>query len=166
MNHQKLLVVTLLSIFTFSSISAMGLMQSTERVGSTGIIVKPIERSIPYTQGSPTPPPPEPIIELDIFTDPQCTKRMTTINWGELKAGDSSHKNIYIKNSGETKITLGMYTENWSSTQASDHMRLSWDYNGLLLQPNQVLNIDLELEIDQDCPELSQYGFDIIIIGY
>ena len=90
---------------------------------------------------------------------------MTTINWGVLEAGETSHIPIFVKNIGETKITLGLFTENWSSQQASENMHLSWDYDGIIIQPNQIVNGSLTLQIDQNCPELSQYGFDIIIVG-
>ena len=145
----------------------MGLMQSTERVGSTGIIVKSFEPPtiLPSSLGSPKLSPPEPKVELDIFTDFQCSIKMTTINWGVLEAGETSHIPIFVKNIGETKITLGLFTENWSSQQASENMHLSWDYDGIIIQPNQIVNGRLTLQIDQNCPELSQYGFDIIIVG-
>lgn len=145
----------------------MGLMQSTERVGSTGIIVKSFEPPtiLPSSLGSPKLSPPEPKVELDIFTDFQCSIKMTTINWGVLEAGETSHIPIFVKNIGETKITLGLFTENWSSQQASENMHLSWDYDGIIIQPNQIVNGSLTLQIDQNCPELSQYGFDIIIVG-
>jgi len=167
MQNQKIITSALLSLLTLGTISAMGLMQSTERVGSTGIIVKSFEppTNLPSTLDSPIPPPPEPKVELDIFTDLQCTIKMTAINWGELEAGETSHKPIFIKNNGETKIMLGLHTENWSSQQASEHMHLSWDYDGIIIQPNQVVKGILTLQIDENCPELSQYGFDIIFIG-
>ena len=145
----------------------MGLMQSTERVGSTGIIVKSFEPPtiLPSSLGSPKLSPPEPKVELDIFIDFQCSIKMTTINWGVLEAGETSHIPIFVKNIGETKITLGLFTEIWSSQQASENMHLSFDYDGIIIQPNQIVNGSLTLQIDQNCPELSQYGFDIIIVG-
>jgi len=167
MQNQKIITSALLSLLTLSTISAMGLLQSTERVGSTGIIVKSSEPHtiLPSILSLPKPSPPEPKVELDIFTDIQCSIKMTTINWGVLEAGETSHMPIFIKNIGETKITLGLFTENWSSQQAMEHMHLSWDYDGTLIHPNQVVKGSLTLQIDQNCPELSQYGFDIIIVG-
>ena len=167
MQSQKIITSALLSLLTLSTISAIGLLQSSERVGSTGIIVKSPEppNILPSTLGSAIPSPPEPKVELDVFTDFQCTIKMTTINWGVLEAGETSHLPIFIKNIGEIKITLGLFTENWSSQQAMEHVHLSWDYDGTLIQPNQVVKGSLILQIDQNCPELSQYGFDIIIVG-
>ena len=154
MQNQKNITTILLSLLTLSSISAMGLMQSTERVGSTGIIVKSFESPtlLPSTLGSPKLFPPEPKVELDIFIDFQCSIKTTTINWGVLEAGETSHIPIFIKNIGETKITLGLFTENWSSQQASENMHLSWDYDGIIIQPNQIVNGSLTLQIDQNCP--------------
>ena len=133
----KIITSALLSLLTLSTISAIGLLQSSERVGSTGIIVESPEppNILPSTLGSAIPSPPEPKVELDVFTDFQCTIKMTTINWGVLEAGETSHLPIFIKNIGEIKITLG------------------------------VVKGSLTLQIDQNCPELSQYGFDIIIVG-
>lgn len=166
MKNQKQISIGLFILLSFSCVSAVGVLQSTEKVGSTGIIIR-TEKQSPIIVTSPLslPPPPEPVVDVDIFSDIGCTKQLMTIDWGELEAGESSSKSIYIKNNGETRIVLRLYTENWSSQVADDHISLTWDYNGSLLKSGQIFNVNLILEIDSDCPELIQYRFDIIIIG-
>ena len=58
-----------------------------------------------------------------------------------------------------------MTTENWSSINAQNNMDLSWNYNGVAIQPDQVKEITLTLSVNTECPELSNFEFNIVIIG-
>ena len=148
----------LICFLTIGTISVTGLLQSTERIESSGIIVRTAEKS-------PTPPPPEPIIEIGVFSDPECTQVLSSVDWGQITSGEYSNVLIYIKNIGDTDVVLSLNTENWSSTDAEYHMSLSWNYEGTLIQPGQVSAITLKLNVSADCPEMTGFWFDVIIIA-
>jgi hypothetical protein len=166
--YGQIITVLLMGALTLGSIQVMGLLQSTERVSTAGIIVKPVKDPIiiPFAADSPTnPPPPEPTIEIDVYSDPECTTIVSDVPWGEIESGESSDTQIFVKNNGDTSVVLSLSTENWSSSTAQNNMVLSWDYDGSLIQPYEVKAVTLTLNVDPDCPELSSFGFDIVIIG-
>jgi hypothetical protein len=166
--YGQIITVVLMGALTLGSISVMGLLQSTERVSTAGIIVKPFKDTIfiPFAADkTPNPPPPEPSIEIDVYSDPECTTIMSDVPWGEIESGESSNHLVYVKNNGDTSVVLSLSTENWSSSTAQNNMFLTWDYDGSQIQPNVVKAVTLNLNVDSDCPELSSFGFDIIIIG-
>jgi len=55
-----------------SGFSVMGLLQSSERIGASGIVVRPAPPPDPPSP-PPSPPPPEPSIEIDVYGDEGCT---------------------------------------------------------------------------------------------
>ena len=71
--YSQALVIVVMGAITLGSFSVMGLLQSTERIGASGIIIRPVETPIGVPMGggyTPTPPPPEPAIEIDVY----CSK--------------------------------------------------------------------------------------------
>ena len=161
----QIITIILLSALTIGTISVTGLLQSTERIGASGIIIRPAESPVLPPSTPVTPPPPEPQIDIEIYANSACTQLMSTIDWGEIEAGGSSVTQLYVKNNGDTAVVLSLDSENWSSTTAMNNMNLSWNYDGSNIQPGQVKTVKITLTVDIDCPELSNFGFDVIIIG-
>ena len=159
----QLATVLVLCVLTVGTISVTGLLQSNERIATSGIIIKPAE--IVNPPPNPTPPPPEPDVEIDIYSNIGCTRRLSALEWGEITAGEGSNVQIYVKNSGDFNVVLSLATENWSSSTAENYISLSWDYGGSSIQKGEVLPITLTLNVDDDCPKLASFGFDIVIIG-
>jgi hypothetical protein len=165
--YRLALTIGLLGILTVGSLSAMGLLQSIERIGASGIIVRPVVNPIiPPSSGSPpTPPPPEPEIEIDVYSDSECTTAMSGIEWGEIEAGEEKSVQIYVKNSGDTSVVISLITENWSLSTAQNNMDLTWSYDGTPIQSGEAIEVTLMLSVDLDCPEIINFGFDVIIIA-
>ena len=160
----KILAVALVAVaMTVVSLSVSGILQSTERLGSSGIIIESAPALMPPVP--PSPPPPEPEVEIDVYEDLACTTVQSSIDWGEIEAGDSSSVTIYIKNNGDTDILLGLDSENWTPTNINDYTTLSWDDNGTALTPGEVRVVKLTLKVDPDCPSMNNFGFDVVIIG-
>jgi hypothetical protein len=163
-----ILAIVAIGSLTFGGLSVMGLLQSTERIDSSGIIVRPVTNPIilpPSAPYNPTPPPPEPVIEIDVYSNIECTDIISNVEWGEIEAGGDSDVQIYVKNNGDTSVIISLDTENWSSQDAETHMNLSWNYNGTPIQSGEVRSVLLTLSVSSICPELSSFGFDIVIIG-
>jgi hypothetical protein len=164
--YGQIAAIALIGALTLGSISAMGLLQSTERIGSSGIIVRPVSDPIYISPSpSPSPPPPEPSIEIDIYSDPECRNVISNVEWGEIESGGSSDVQVYVKNNGDVSVIISFDTENWSSSTAESNMVLSWDYDGVQIQPREIRAVTLTLRVDSNCPELSSFGFNIVIIG-
>jgi hypothetical protein len=151
--------VLLLSIALIGSISVVGLLQSTERIGTSGTVTQP------PSPPPPTPPPPEPTVEIDIYEDSELTQLISTVEWGSVEAGSSVSETVYILNAGDENVTLSLTTENWEPTDAAEYMELSWDYDGYTLEPGNVLEVTLTLTVDSSITGIEEFSFDIVITG-
>lgn len=164
-DKNSVLGTLILAALAMSSISVMGILQSSERVPSSGIITRPAPETPYIPPTGPSPPPPEPTIEIDVYADSECTTELSSVVWGEIIAGGSVQRTIYIKNNGDAGVVLSLQAQDWSPSTADDYMTLSWSYNGSTLQSGQVMAVTLTLSVSAGCPELSSFNFDIVIIG-
>jgi hypothetical protein len=161
--------VTFLALFAVAiallgGVSFAGLLQSTESVGTSGILVQTVDLT-PPAPSSPNPAPPEPEIEIDVYSDVECTSRLTEVDWGSIEVGGSVEQVIYVRNSGDAEVVLSLLTDNWSPAAASDHMAVSWDYDGSTLRSGEVLEVVLSLDVEASTPVLGEFSFEIIIVG-
>jgi hypothetical protein len=156
--------IIILTALTTTGISVMGLLQSSERLGASGIITRTTAPPLPPGT-PPSPPPPEPDVEIDVYEDSSCSTVLTSVDWGEIEAGESTTASLYVLNSGDSSVVLGLSLENWSPGTAEDYMSLYWDYDGSSISSGNGVDIVLTLDVDVDCPELSSFSFDIVITG-
>jgi len=144
----------------------VGLLQSTERVGSSGIVVQPPPPPPPPPPSSPPQsPPPEPDIEIDVYGDAACTQVISSVGWGEIEAGSSKTRVVYVKNNGDDGVSLSLLTENWNPSGASNYLQLSWDYDGSTIVSGEVRQITLTLSVSSSASGIDGFSFDIVIIG-
>ena len=169
MNAKTKSIVLLLSLAAaiISGISVTGLIQSTERVSTSGIIVQPPPPTPPPVQPPPpsSPPPPEPILEINVYSDPECTETATNVIWGSIEVGHSVNRVLYVKNVGDTAVTLNLLTQNWNPSIAEDYIQLLWDYSGENVNPGNVLEVTLTLSIAADASGIDAFNFDIVLVG-
>ena len=164
-------IIAILSVFTLVFIggfSAVGLLQSTERVGSSGLIVQPSPPPPPPPSQPPSPPPsppPEPSIEIDVYSDSACTQVISNVVWGDIEVGNSVSQTIYVKNTGDDGVTLSMSTENWSPVGGTSYLQLSWDYDGSTISSGEVRGIVLTLSVASSVSGVDTFSFDIVITG-
>lgn len=104
-------------------------------------------------------------INVEIFNNYECTEPCTNINWGIITPGESTHKTIYIKNTGNKPITLFMRAENWIPINAEAYLSLTWDKENFNLNPDEIVTTTITLEIAQDINSIDDFNFDIIITG-
>ena len=69
-------------------------------------------------------------IGVEVFWDSQCTNKCETVDWGWLHPGESKNITLYLRNSGNTPVTLTLSTENWLPAEAADYISLTWDREG------------------------------------
>ena len=152
MAHKKLSINTLialaatglfLTILTSSTIIS-GAVISSQSISSGGTITS---------------------INVEIFSDNDCSQPCTNINWGTLSPGESITQTIYIKNNGNKPITLFMTTENWTPTNANTYINLTWNKENTNLGLDQFVPALLTLSTSLDIETIDDFNFDIIISG-
>jgi len=104
-------------------------------------------------------------VGVDVYWDDDCTSELTSIDWGFLNSGATSNVTIYIKNEGNTPVVLNVTTDNWNPASASDHMMLSWNREGYVLNSNSVVQTVLTLSVSSDISEVKSFSFDMTITG-
>jgi len=161
------LMITM-SLALIGSLSVIGILQSSERVNSSGIIIQPLPpESPPYIPPwyPPPSPPPEPVMEIDVYSDPSCTSRLVSIDWGEIEVGGTIDEAIYVKNNGDDNIFLFLSTENWDPVGAEGPISLSWDYNDNAINSGTSREITLTLTVSYSIANIDNFYFDVIITG-
>lgn len=143
-----LLITYTLSLSAVSQ--AFPASQTTATLSSTGSI------QIQATEG------------IGIYNDIQCNTPLTSLSWGTLEPGGSQTLICYIKNEGSSPVTLSMETSNWYPTSpiaAQYYLTFDWNYNGQPIAPNGVVQIGLTLSVNSGIEGITNFGFDITIIG-
>jgi hypothetical protein len=102
---------------------------------------------------------------LGVYTTAQCSQNLTSIAWGNVRAGQSYTKTGYIKNKGNLNMTLGLSTSNWNPSALSSVLGVSWNYAGQKLAPGQVLAVTWTLTIPSGVTGYSGFSFDMMITG-
>lgn len=152
------LIAFIISISVFSGFSVIGILQSTERISSSGIIVQP-------NPSPPLPPPPEPGIDIDVFCDYQCTEIMTNIEWGDIVVGESVKHTMWVKNSGDSDVFINLDEDNWNPISASEYLSITWDYDGVPISPGSVRQISLSLNVSPNIQGIDTFYFDVVFIA-
>ena len=105
------------------------------------------------------------VIGVGVYWDSSCSQAVYSIDWGMVEPGSQKNTSVYIRNEGNTNITLSLTTENWNPENASNYMTLTWDYDNRTLTPNQVIHVTLTLSIRDDVDGVESFSFTIVIIG-
>ena len=158
-----LFTITLLVLI--GSLSVIGVLQTSERVSSSGIIIQAPLPDDPVNPPPNPPPssPPEPNIEIGIYSDPGCIEQCTSITWGEIEVGSTITKTIYVMNAGGDSVYLFLNTDNWTPNGGNDYIFLSWDYDESILSIGMIKEITLSLSVSTSINSIDNFNFDIII---
>jgi hypothetical protein len=101
-------------------------------------------------------------LNCQIYTDNSKTATLSFIDWGTRYPGEAKTHNVYVFNSGSVPFVLGLSTERWVPSNASDYIHLSWDYDGGVVQPNMGIAVTLTLKVDSNITGVDTFAFDIV----
>jgi len=88
-------------------------------------------------------------IGVAAYRDSTCTTSMTGVDWGTITPGVSNTNTFYVRNEGNSEITLSFNTQNWNPINARSYMSISWNYAGQTISPNQVVQVTFTLSVSQ-----------------
>lgn len=100
-----------------------------------------------------------------IYWDQQCTAATSSLDWGLLEPGSSTDFTLYLRNEGNSALTLSMASENWSPANATDYLTLTWNREGQQVNPDEVLKFVITLTVSADIQNIDSFSFDITISG-
>jgi len=104
-------------------------------------------------------------IGVGVYWDDGCANPLSSVDWGVLEPGSSENVSCYIRNEGSSVSTLSMYTSNWSPSNASGYLSLSWDYGGQSIDVDEVVQVTYTLSVDASIEGITSFSFDITIVG-
>jgi hypothetical protein len=133
-----------LTLLLFVSLLASGAIVTTATVSSSGVIST---------------------ANLGIYSDSACTQRITTLNWGNIAPSSSVTRTVYIKNSGNTPLTLRMATTSWSPTNANGPITLTWNRENMVLAGNQVTTATITLNTQSSVSGITTFSMNIVVSG-
>jgi hypothetical protein len=126
--------------------SVMGLLQASKTVSNTGIITA---------------------VNVGAYQDSGCTQTLSSLNWGSVNPASSVNMTIYLKNTGNTRVSLNMTVNGWNPANASSYMALTWNCEGTLLNAGNSTAALLTLSVFANVTSsgISNFGFNTTITG-
>ncbi|GEM_PF-3501349 len=93
-------------------------------------------------------------IEVETYWDPNGENRRENLTWNEIRieqlGGDGAKVNpvnttLYVKSVSNFRVTLNMFLTDWDPVEISDYLTISWDYNGAILDPGEIIPVTVTL---------------------
>lgn len=82
---------------------------------------------------------------LLVFKDEALTERMTKIEWRTIVVNCTYIKILYITNIAGVNGTLHMHAANFNPSEQYQHVNISWDREGYVLQANQTVTATITM---------------------
>jgi len=86
-------------------------------------------------------------VGVGVYADSGCTQNLTSISWGSVDPGGSAVRTAYVKNTGNTEVSLSMAASGWSPAEISSQISVTWDREGIALAPGQVVLASFTLSV-------------------
>jgi hypothetical protein len=102
-------------------------------------------------------------VGVGIYWDQGCTNRTLSLDWGLIGPGSNSTIIVYIRNEGDSAVSLWMATSNWTPSVALGYMTVTWTYTGKILSAGEVIPMELMLNVAPTISRITDFSFDIII---
>ena len=129
---------------TILTMTTTGLLSVNQTISSTGAVTA---------------------INVGVYSDSACTNELTTIDWGTISPGNSETITIYLKNTGNARITLSMTATNWTPVNADGPIELTWDKENANLNPNQETAATLMLSVSESITGITNFSFNVVLTG-
>ncbi len=101
--------------------------------------------------------------DLTIYADSNCSQVLESLNWGTIMPGDNVTKEIKIKNTGDTPVILNMTTTDWKPKNLDRQVTISWDKEGKVLNPHQMVKATLRLTVAENATAVNNFTVSIEI---
>ena len=104
-------------------------------------------------------------VNVGVFQDAACTVNTTSIDWGVVDAGSATNRSIYVKNTGNTAVTLSLAATGWTPQGASAYLSVTWDREGAVLGAGQVVQTTFTLAVSASVTGFTDFSNILIVTG-
>jgi hypothetical protein len=102
-------------------------------------------------------------VGVGVYTNSACNNPLSSVDFGLLDAGSQKDITFYLRNEGNTDIDLSMTSKNWNPTEAADYLSLTWNREGQLMEPDQVISCVMTLTVSPNIQNIDSYSLTITI---
>lgn len=102
-------------------------------------------------------------VGVGIYWDQACTNRTLSLNWGTIAAGSSNKLTVYVRNEGNSPVSLLLSTSDWTPISASNYMSLNWNYTNKVLKTHEIIPIELTLTVNTEIDGITDFSHETII---
>jgi hypothetical protein len=147
-----------LALIAVLNVSLFTTTEVTESIQSGGTIhvSDGLSISVPVKPDAPATPEPK-FGEIKVNT--------ISLTWGEVTPGGTSTQEIIVTNTLATPTQISLSSSNWVPSEFQQYMTLTWDYNGVPIQPSQSISVYLQLEVNPNIADITSFTFDVDILG-
>jgi hypothetical protein len=137
-------ILAIMAVGLVLTVTTAGLLSVSQTVSSTGSITT---------------------VNVGVYSDSGCTQTLTSIDWGTISPGNTVTRTIYVKNTGNTQITLSMTTNGWSPTSANGPITLTWNREGTTLTVGQSTAATFTLTVSSSISGITSFSVNIVVTG-
>jgi len=102
-------------------------------------------------------------IGVGIYWDQACTNKTLSLNWGVISASSSNELTVYVRNEGNSAVSLSLNTSDWTPSATSSSISLNWNYTDQVLSINEVIPIQLALTVSPTVTNITNFSFETAI---
>lgn len=147
--HDKILVTAAIGLLTYTFLlSSLGPVVSSlvtnKTLGNTGSVKS---------------------VGVNVYWNSNGSNATTSFNWGMLDPDSTKSFIVYVKNEGNSVLTLSMTTSNWNPPSASQYMKLTWNVAGQAVNPGQIKQATFTLQVFANVTGINTFNFDVTVVG-
>ena len=98
-------------------------------------------------------------IGTGIYWDQACLNKTLLINWGTIAAGSSNSLTVYVRNEGNSAVSLLLGASEWVPSSASSYISLNWNYTNQALKTNEVIPLELMLTVSPTIDGITDFKY-------
>ena len=104
-------------------------------------------------------------VNVGVYSDSKCEVNCSAIDWGNISPGEVITKTVYVKNTGDSRVSLSLAASIWNPIEAESLFELSWNLGRRSLGAGKAVPATLTLSAAPDLGSLSSFKFTISIVG-
>ena len=93
-------------------------------------------------------------IGVETYWDQNGASKAETLSWDEIKLEkvewdqitmEPVDTTVYVKSVSNFRVTMDIFLSDWSPTEISDYLTVSWDYAGAEMDPGEIIPVKITL---------------------
>ena len=80
---------------------------------------------------------------VEAYWDINLENKTESMDWGTISPRTSKNVTLYIRSISNLKTMLFLNATNWNPANISNYLSLSWNYNGTIIRPGEIIQVTL-----------------------